>query len=228
MSDRKEQLRNILIQFGTVFFSVVLALLADDWRASKIESAEEHQILLQMRGELAEDAKYLDMYRIRLARRDSASSRFIQQLQSAAPIDTLLQSATMVTRIWNYRPTYPTYNGLSRSGDLDLIHDSGLRQAIVAYHDDQIVLIDDLRAASAKRIDKMNEYLREYFGYRPDSLESWEYVFYGSHANLLKDKRLLAEIGHSGRGREALANRIASRTIPMNEELQGKISAYLE
>ena len=228
MSDRKKQLRTVLFQFATIFFSVVLALLADDWRASQIEHAEEREVLLQLREELSTDAADLRVYRSKLAQQDSAAHRFVLQVYEGAPIDTLLKSVEIARSSWGYRPKHPTYRGLTQSGQLDLIGDTKLRQEIIAYHDDHIEYVNLLRANHKTEMEKLNTLLRKYFSFFPDSSYTWKFRFYGSVTTMLQDTQLLAEVGQSGQRRRRLISVIGNATIPRNEELGDSISAYLE
>lgn len=211
-----------------IFASVVLALLADDWRENRNERAEEVRALESIARDLEGEARGLLVYREQLAEEEAAAARFIELASSGGPVDSLVAWAPRALLPFQYTAAHPTYEGLLRGGDLGLIRDAELRDRIVAFHSGRLAYFSDLQAeveASTRRaVDQLTGYIART---RTDEGD-WRFVLVGDPASLGADTRALSALGHAGAARMWLGRRIDGMFHPESEELRRAIEAHLE
>lgn len=228
MKSRKEKLLSALYDFLIVFASVVLALLANDWRENRNLHQQELDVLAQLATELEADADNLEFYFEKLQEQEEGTARFITDLREDAPEDSLVRSVRLARAIWNYKPTFPTYQGLSRSGDLNLISDNELRSAIIKYHDDDVDLLNDYLRGLEVESDKLNEHVARYFAYLPSDSLTWDFVFHGSRQALKNDTAFQVSLGLLMARRSNMKRTVSNWFLPDSRALSERIKAYLE
>lgn len=228
MKSRKEKLLSSLYDFLIVFASVVLALLANDWRENRNLHQQELDVLEQLATELDADAENLAFFVEKLDEQLEGGDLFISNLRGDVSADSLVGSLQRARFLWNYKPTYPTYQGLSRSGGLNLIRDSGLRSAIIQYHDDDVDLLNDYLNNLERDADLFGEHVDQYFANLPSDSLTWDFVFYGSRSSLRNDVPFRVSLGSLMRSRSGMKRSVNGWFLPDNKALSERIKAYLE
>jgi len=228
MRIKRKKLQSALFEFLVVFLSVVLALLADDWRTNRDENNAERTVLEQLASELDADASDMQVYMAKLEEQRVAASTFMAHLREGAPDDSLVASLRRANFLWNYKPTYPTYQGLSRSGDLSLISDADLRRDIVSYHEDQVDLIGDFLNTVQKRSEEFRDRQDGYLGWVSGDSLNWEFKFYDHRGDLINDYSFQGALGSGANIRELVAMFVRERWNPANQSLSRAIREYLE
>lgn len=197
----KKALAHFGAEFLVIFVSVVLALVADDWRDARTERREAESALRLVVRDLRSDSSGLEVFRRHLQAQDSAAQRFEELLDVGGPGDELDQAAAVALNEWNYRLANNAYEGLRQSGRLDLIPDTALRNAVISYHDeDQPYLADP---------------------------QHWTLVRVSSLAEIRADREFLGALGSLTSSRRWLDYRIGQIFLPENERLKEEIQAYL-
>lgn len=211
-----------------IFLSIVLALLADDWRESRDLRARERVALELIAHDLEAEARELATYRDRLAREEEAAARFITfAAAGAAPVDSLVSAVQGALITYNYRPSHPSYRGVAQSGQLALIRDPGLRDAIVAYHDDRVAYLEDLQRNVTTLSDRSTALLQRHVTRRRGEDGGWFFGLVGSPVAVGGDVEALSALGHAAAARRWLRLRIDEVFVPENEALRAAVAAYL-
>ena len=226
----REHLPRLAAEFVIVFLSVVLALLADDWRATRDDRSRERQVLELLLRDLEADAEDLRVFGERfLPDNIEGDANFIRGVESGVDADSLVVLVADALGIWNYRPTYPTWDGLLADGSVGLIHDPELRAAIVDYHSDDLDYLNDLLESRRSAMEAAERRLFLHFGRRPgDGLDQWEWVLRTSPEAVRADVELLNLTGESGRARAWVMQRIDEIFIPANADLQARLRTALD
>lgn len=97
-------------EFLVIFVSVILALLADDWRANHLLIKEERRVLETMVKDLQADMVNLTFFGRELADIEESTTLALEALlaEDAPDHETFASRAMRGTTLWLYRPTYPT------------------------------------------------------------------------------------------------------------------------
>ena len=115
-SDVRKRTSRLHLEFSLVFASVILALLADEWRSDCADAAAERRALALVVRDLDADAEDLRFFRAALIAQQDAAIRFISKAQDGTQEDSLPSDAEDALRALYYRPNHPTYQGLVREG----------------------------------------------------------------------------------------------------------------
>lgn len=132
----------LVAEFGVIFLGVTLSLLADDWRQSRTDRADERMALEELLADLEADSA--DMGGLRGgAEGDAKAALWIYQGLGENDVDPDSLSANLRT-IYNwyvYSATRATYAGLRSTGRLTLIQDDQLRRKVTTYYEERQPLI---------------------------------------------------------------------------------------
>lgn len=217
-------------EFFVIFVSVILALLADDWREKQLLIKEERLVLESMLVDLEEDQRAMLVFAEKLEEiRASAALALAGLMADEAPplepwTDQMLEGSTL----WLYRPTYPTYRGLIQSGRLNLIRDPELRERLVEYHDDSVEYLFDLRMNAEHSQRALREAMNPYFIWQPADDDRWRAALHAPIEELRSDSDLQGYLGRHGRTVSWLHLRILDLFEPHNIETEESIRAYLD
>jgi hypothetical protein len=214
-------------EFLVIFASIVLALLADDWREARNERNAEQRALQLILRDLRTDSADLLTYRGKLAEQELHAARLFSLLESGPPFDSLATEVGPALSIWNYRPALSAYRGLAQAGRLTVIHDETLRDRVVSYHDDTIAYLDDLRESVNNRSAHVIALFEAHAGRRPAADGSWSWTVAGSADGLRRDVQALSALGNAAATRRLLRARIDDLFMKENTELRRAIEAYL-
>lgn len=130
----REHWPRLIAEFVVIFLSVILALLADDWRDYRQDRADERANLELIVADIREDGENLRAYARQLEARDDDAVRFLRLLDDpAASTDSLWVLMRRITRDYNHRPVTSAFDGLREAGRLELIQDAELRARILNY-----------------------------------------------------------------------------------------------
>jgi hypothetical protein len=223
-------------EFLVVFLSVVLALVANDWRQSRIDRRSERQALALMLRELRQDSLDLTFYRRRLLGQDSAAAWLVTHVDRRdVPADSVRRAAIHATSYFNYRPTFPTYDGLRTSGRLTLIREVGLHDAVVSFFGGTVPYLDDLRQKVKSRSLETARAQLAHFMPRPapgsgvfsisgDNTPGWaEWKQTTSLAAIRADHQYLGDVAALGVSAAWLVRRIDQVFLPRSGKLQALI-----
>lgn len=129
----------LFAEFLIVFLSIILAFIAEDWRQSRNDKAEETRVLRLMLRDLQDDQDDLQTFRDRLLIFEAAGVDAFDLLNSRnVHPDTLAVVLRRATGGYSYRPSFPAYAGMVQSSRLGLIQDDELRDMIITYHDETV------------------------------------------------------------------------------------------
>lgn len=224
----RDRLVRLAAEFAVIFASVVLALIADDWRSGQAERAEEKRVLHLIARDLDEDAANLLYYSGRLEAQEQGAREFFRRLEQGGGGDSLMSALNAALEMWNYRPTFPAYRGLMQSGRLHLIRDDVLRDTILAHFDETVPYLDDLRARISNRHERALELLQRHIAPVPSERAMWPYQLVSSREALAADTEALSALAHAAQARAWLRFRIGEIFVPAHQELEGAVRGYLE
>lgn len=216
-------------EFLVIFVSVILALLADDWREKQLLIKEERIVLESMLVDLEEDQRAMLFFAGKLDEIRANTALALAGLtaeQAPDPeswADQMLEGSTL----WLYRPTYPTYQGLIQSGRLNLIRDPELRERLVEYHDNTVDYLFDLRMNAKHTQQALRDAMNPYFIWQPADEDRWRASLYAPIEELRADAELRGNLGRHGRSMSWLRQRITDLFEPHNVETAEAIRAYL-
>ena len=218
-------------EFVVIFVSVILALLADDWRANRLLLAEERNVLEGMMRDLAEDETDLNRLAGRLEGFEENAQFAVAGMLDGEDFDeaTWLPAFQGATGHFLYRPVYPTYTGLRQSGRLSLIRDEALREWIVEYHGDLIGYLVELRDSYDERHEAVLETMVPYFVIRFDQEDArWRSQLVAPVTELAHNQAVQFRLGQYARSVAWLHQRIDELFVPHNQRLREAIQAYLD
>ena len=220
----------LLYAIGEVFLVVIgilLALQVNEWRDRRVQDKKEQQALELLIRDLKDDYKNLQVLDHYLDKQEKGMIRLLEFIEEASDSDSIVYYAREAIGIWNYRPTYPTYEGLRQSGSLDLIRDPDIRNHIIWYHDEIIPYLDDLRAFYKEDDAKAEEAFEPYVGFRHTG-DRWE-AFGTLNLDALKaDTRTKNILSRAGRRRGWFRMRIRNIFNPQIDSLDTALAGYLE
>lgn len=218
-------------EFLVIFASVVLALLADDWRADRLLLAEQRSALESMLGDLEEDQVDLERLAGRLNDFEQGAIPAMQGMSGDEDLDeeVWLEDFARARRHFLYRPIYPTYLGLRQSGRLNLIRDQALREWIIEYHEDLIGYLTELHQSYATQHDQLMDSLTPHFAAVFDEERGrWTSQLVGTSEALRSDQEVRARLGLYATSVTWLQQRINELFIPHNLRLREAIQASLD
>lgn len=217
----------LIAESVVIFASIVLALIADDWRTARDERVAETEALEAIARDLASDAEDQRVFATRLGDQVTANQRLVQFLENGAPADSVLRELSDALNVWNYRPSYPTYRSLVGSGGFGLIQDPDVRDAIVDYHEEMIAYLDDLRATMRETADRASLAVEPFIQRARANSPSWEITGLHELGRLNSDREVIGSLVSAAAARDWLRIRIEDLFLPENARLHQVILTYL-
>lgn len=222
-------------EFGVIFVSIVLALVADDWRESRNEREDGLDSLELIVEDLDEEAGGLMRFQEQLADQAVAAAELVRLLEEGGDLGEIARTYSEVVLFYNYESAHPAYRGLAESGGLRLIEDAAIREAIVEYHDGSVLYMDGLRLIMEEDAKTVARIGYRHFARRttPDqdgdfSLDQgWGFWPQSSPAEILADREFMGALGAAGASARFLAVRIEERFLPRNRETAEAVREYL-
>jgi len=219
----------LIAEFLVIFLSVILALLADDFRDYRADREAERTNLELILSDLRADGENLRDYAEVLERADRDALRFLELLeQPDVSRDTLWTLAMGLTRHFNHRPRTTAFDGLRDAGRLGLIQDPEVRSGILGYHNFGVRYRMDLKARVVSETVRIDELARRHFTERPGPDGGWVPHVSSTLSEIRADEELKAAISAASRDRRWLITRIETIFLPLNEDVVGRVEAWLE
>lgn len=218
-------------EFLVIFVSVVLALLADDWRTKQLLIAEERLSLEAMLRDLSEAETDQRRLTGRLQEfEDGAIATLNSWAQAELPAtEEWLDQFRQAQGHYHYRNVSPTYLGLQQSGRLNLIRNPDLRDWIIELHGDLNGYLSDLYSTYDERHEALMEATTPYFAATFDSEQQrWDSQLITPLEELQADATVRTRLGNYVRTVAWLHIRIDEVLIPHNQRLRVAIQAYLD
>lgn len=218
-------------EFLVIFVSVILALLADDWRTKQLLIAEERLSLEAMLRDLAEDETDLERLAGRLQEYEEGAITTLNTWahDEVPATDEWLRQFDQASGHYLYRSVYPTYAGLKQSGRLNLIRDPDLRDWIIEFHGDLNGYLSELHQNFDDHHEALTEATTPYFAATFDTERSqWRSQLITPLETLQADTSVRARLSNYTRSVAWLHMRIDELFIPHNQRLRVAIQAYLD
>ena len=210
-----------------IFFSVVLALLADDWRTARDDHAAEREYLASIVRDLELDSRALSQLDDRLGKQVAANAALLKFVEQGAGEDSVRSVIDDALQVFNYRPNYPTYQSLVGSGDLKLVDSPDLRDQITLYHEGWSAYLNTLLNGVSNRADEVSQLLRPYVRRREVAPGVWQIVHVDSLDDLAKQAAVLNAVADCAGLRSLLRSRVQELFLAENAKLREAIEAYL-
>ena len=123
-------------QFVVITSGVALGLFADDWRQTRDDMARQEAFLAAMHVDLIADSGEIAA-QARISERWDRAAQWLDQSRhrTRVPADSLRDALAAFGIIAFYQPVSSAYVGLRDAGQLPLIRDNELRDAIVEYYE---------------------------------------------------------------------------------------------
>lgn len=196
-------------EFVLVFFSVVLAFVADDWRTSRDETRAAEASLQLVLRDLGQDLTGLERLRDALVAQDAAALRLLSAVESDAPREQLAEAADRAFSQMVFRPSYAAYQGLQQTGRLWLLPDPELRDALVSHYDETLIYLERLRTQEEDAALRAVELGERHFRWIPvDPPKVNAIVATSSAAEIRRDKDFLGALAYLGGRRRWLGYRV--------------------
>ena len=146
----RDRIGRSLAELGIVVVGVMIALAADSWRESWVESREESQYLERLRADVSDGLAVLKNERETYRAVKAATSALMEfaddnepSLNAAAVVDLVVE-ATQMGFGRNEMASDVTYREMVQSGRLNLIQNQDVRKGIVAYYRNVDLMIEAL------------------------------------------------------------------------------------
>lgn len=107
----------VTAEFIAILAGVTIALLADDWRDSRNDRAEEKTALEEVMTDLEADSVDLATQGRMLRRTEEAALWLLRRTQDHPPPDSINRRVTRLFFYATYEPLSAGYTGLRDSGD---------------------------------------------------------------------------------------------------------------
>ena len=209
-----------------VMIGILLAMQVNEWREGIRERKREVRTLELLIRDLAQDHANILTFKEKLNEEHHGVVKLIYHIENESPSDSIVGYLGEGLGIWNYRPTYPTYEGLRQSNGLDVISDHELRDEIINYHDDRVDYLDDLRAVYKRYDEKAQLAFEPYFGFVFKDGE-WNRQFTAITQDVKDDIHALNTLSKAGRLRYGFIERIQKIFLADNQGLRDKLVVYL-
>lgn len=223
----RERALRLLAESLVIFFSVVLALIADDWRTARDDRAAEREYLASIVNDLELDSRALSMLDDQLGEQVAANVALLRFVEHGAGEDSVLSVIDDAMSVFNYRPSYPTYQSLVGGGDLKLVGDVDLREQLTVYHEDWAAYLNTLLDGVSNRADEVSRLLRPYVRRREVTAGVWQIVHVDSLDDLAQQVAVLNAIADCAALRSFLRRRVQELFLAENARLREAIEAYL-
>ena len=181
-----------------------------------------------MLRDLQSDQEDLSVFKTKLDTFEIAGAKVFELLNTNANPDSLLRAVRTALGGWNYRFSFPTYVGLVQTGDLDLIRDADLRDAIISYHDETLGYLERLVRLNRERNRTAEINFHKHI-WRQRTDDRWSKAKFVTSISVLKaDTQAFGSLSLYSTNCWFLGLRIESTFIRLNIELEEKIKSYLE
>ena len=131
-------------EFVVIFLGVTVSLLADDWRSQREAHAAEQEALVGFRSDLLVDSASLSETATLLEATDRSTVWLRRRLgDGGVDRDTALRHMRQLGYDSPFWPQQSTYASLRAAGQLGVIRDVELRQAVTVYYEQAVPLMLD-------------------------------------------------------------------------------------
>jgi len=227
--------KRLLGEFAVIFVSILLALVADDWRETRSERQDGLDALVLIVEDLQEEAEGLTRFRGHLTDQAVAAAELIRLLEQRGDPVEIARAYSDVVLFYNYESAHPAYRGLAESGGLRLIEDATVREAIVEYHDGSVLYMDALRIAMEVDAQTLARIGHRHFARRPvpdddgefSMDQGWGFGLLSSPSQVVEDREFMGALGAAGASARYLAVRIDERFVVRNRQTAAVVRDYL-
>lgn len=148
MTEKIPSMKRLFAEGVVIFLGVSAGFLADDFRDFLNDRRQETAILEQLIEDLALDSVDIAQpFESSVVRRDAM--RWLARVEgSVVDVDSVSSVINGLGEglLWGYEPSAFTYSALRASGDLQLIRDPALRDAIVFYYESRQPMLVEVSA----------------------------------------------------------------------------------
>ncbi len=223
-------------EFAVIFASIVLALLADDWRERRSELQEGLDALELILADLESEARGFENFQERLVEQAESAADLVSMLENDGSPDEITPAFTGVVLYFNFEVGSAAYRGLASSGGLRLIQNDTVRAALTSYYDGAIPYMDGLRLAMERDAELVASRGLRYFVRAPprdpdgrfDSGGWWTFRLDAPVTQVQADREFVSAVGAAGASADFLAYRIGDRFMAQNERARNAVAGYLE
>lgn len=139
MSLETKALRRLFVELLVVVFGILIAFAVDRWNQDRQDRATAAQYAEALAEDLAADTAALGMLARLYAGREAAATRVLDALGRTSAFEgdptALAWDINYAGYVTSFDPTDITYRELVSTGALGLIHEPGLKHALVAYYE---------------------------------------------------------------------------------------------
>lgn len=222
-------------EFAVIFLSIVLALLADDWRERRSEREEGLDALELILADLRSEANGFSHFQERLGEQAESAADLMALLENGGSPGEITGAYVGVVLYYNFEVGSAAYPGLASSGGLRLIASDTVRAALTRYYDGAIPYMDGLRLAMERDADRVAAEGRRYFVRVPPRDEdgafdpggSWGFRVTAPPEEIRTDHDFLSAVGLAGASADFLASRIGTRFMDRNASARAYVEEYL-
>lgn len=226
----------LLGEFGVIFVSILLALLADDWREARSEREDGLDALELILADLESDARGFGYFQERLQQQARAAADFLREVDQGGSEEAVEQHYGGIVLYYNFEVGAAAYRGLAGSGGLRLIESDTIVAALASYYDGSIAYMDGLRTAMERDADGVAAAGHRHFVRTPPRDPDGALVLDGGWAFRLStsvdalqaDRPFLASVGSAGSSANWLALRIDDLYLERNAVTTRYVRDYLQ
>jgi hypothetical protein len=180
----------VLYAIGEIFLVMVGILLAfqvNIWRDSSLEKKKEIKTIKLLINDLDNEQKSLRTFRSKLDEHEKNLVK-LNTFINASKKDSIIKYIPRAVTVWNYRPATPTYDGLVRNNNLNIIKNDSIRNHLVIFFEEMYPYLDDLRENYKIAYKNLDEALEpHYFSEYSKNTKQWDSVFLKNEEALRKD-----------------------------------------
>ncbi|MEM9530320.1 MAG: hypothetical protein AAGA23_05335 [Pseudomonadota bacterium] len=222
-------------EFTVIFVSIVLALLADDWRENRSEQEDGLDALELILADLESEASGFGRFRERLGQQAQAAANLLRLIEEGGSAEAIAGGHRGVVLYYNFEVGAAAYRGLAGSGGLRLIGNDAVVAALASYYDGSIAYMDGLRLGMERDADAVAVAGQRHFlripTYDDDGLlklNGWAFQLESTSTELQTDRAFLAAVGAAGSSASWLALRIDDVYLKRSAETRQVVGHYLE
>ena len=238
-SIQRTSLLRLGAEFLLIFFSVVLAFIADDWRTKQNETRAAEASLELVLRDLRQDLVGLRRLEEVHQTWNEAALELVSVVEGDATRDELSQAADVALRWGVFRPSLVGYQGLQQTGRLRWVRDLGLHDALVFHYDETLAYLERLKVREDGAAFRANELAERHFRSVPaDPPKVNRLVAISSAAEMREDREFLGALSNLVARRRWLNYRVSGggpddiygytgNFIVFTEQLVAAIEDYL-
>ena len=228
--------RRLLGEFTVIFVSIVLALVADDWRESRSEREEGLDALELILADLESDARGYQHFQERLGEQAQSAADLLQHAEHGSAPGEIVASYGGVVLYYNFEVGAAAYRGLAGSGGLRLIASDTVVAALASYYDGSVAYMEGLRLTMERDADAVALAGQRHFLRLPVRDEEgnfavergWGFRLASTPAEIQADRAFLSSVGAAGASANWLALRIGDLMLERNAATTRYVREYLE